>query len=314
MFIYKVGRRMKSKSHLIIYLILFVSLYYSNVVLAQENPIHISTMKISLWSEYDNPNVLVMYKGSVSANVKLPVKIKFSIIPGVEPHVASVTPTNDHIHDPFDIEIEEGDTYVKFLLKERDFAIEYYYKAFPKLGSNKSFIHNYKSYYPIKSFSYEIQQPISATNFITQPSSIRTVSDSKGILNHLVLTGGVAAGEIKTVSVSYFKSSKKTSLQLLENRDGKWSAYNIISTIVLVMLVGLLIKSYIKKGGGKRSKIQRAGAKRAAQKVQSHNQERKIPAEKLEYRSDRVPKFCSNCGEKVDVDANFCGSCGGSLG
>lgn len=305
---------MKSSTQQLIFLFLFVSLQSNNVALAQENSIDISTMKISLWSEYDKPNVLVMYKGKVSSNVKLPVTIKFSIIPGIEPHVASVTPTNEHIHDPFDIMNEEGDTYVSFLLKEREFAIEYYYKAFPPLGSNKSFIYNYKSHYPIKSFSYEIQQPISATNFITQPSSIRTFSDNKGILNHLVLTGGVAAGEIKTVSVSYFKSSKKTSLQLLENPDGKWSTYNIISTMALVILVGLLIKSYYKKGRRKGSGIQRAGAKRVAQKVRIHNQQRKIPTEKLKYRSDRVPQFCSNCGEKVDVGTNFCGSCGNQLG
>ena len=313
MFKNKFSQIIKNNSHRLLVLVLFISLQYGDVAFAQERSIDISTMKISLWSEYDNSNLLVMYKGRVSSNVILPVRIKFSIIPGIEPHVASVTQTNEHIHDPFDIINEEGDTYVSFLLKEREFAIEYYYKAFPPLGSNKSFIYNYKSYYPINSFSYEIQQPISATNFITQPSSIRTVSDSKGILNHLVLTGSVAAGEIKTVNVSYFKSSKKTSLQLLENPDGKWSTYNIISTIVLVILVGLLIKSYYKKSRRRGSGIQRAGAKRVAQKVRIHNQTSKTPTEKLKYRSDRIPRFCSSCGEKVEVGTNFCGSCGNQL-
>jgi len=297
-----------------IFLILYMSLQHSSLILAQENAIDISTMKISLWSEYDNPNVLVMYKGRVSSNVKLPVTIKFSIIPDIEPHVASVTPANEHIHDPFDVGIEDGDTYVTFLLTEREFAIEYYYRAFPTLGSNKSFIYNYKSYDQINNFTYEIQQPISATNFITQPSSIRSIPDDKGILNHLVLAGRVAAGETKTVSVSYFKSSKKTSLQLLENPDGKWSTYNIISTIALTMLVGLLINSYYQKGRGKGSGIQRAGAKRVAQKVKIHNQQKSNPTEKLKYRSDRVPQFCSNCGEKVDIGTKFCGSCGNQLG
>ena len=314
MFINKFGRKMKSNLQRIIFLILIMSLQGVGTALAQDNNIVISSMKISLWSEYDNPNLLVMYRGSVSANVNLPATIRFNIVPGIDPHVASVTPTNEHIHDPFDVKDEDGDTYVTFLLKERDFAIEYYYKAFPPAGSNKSFIYNYKSYYPINNFSYEIQQPISATNFFTQPSSIRADSDSRGIINHLVLAGGVAAGETKTVSVSYFKSSAKTSLQLLENPEGKWSAYNMISTIVLIILVGLLIMSYYKKGGRRGSKIQRAGAKRVALKVQRHNQERKNPNKKLNYRSDRVPHFCSNCGEKVEVGTNFCGSCGNPLG
>jgi len=272
MFINKTGRRMILNSPRIIFLLLIMLSHHSKVAIAQDTNIGISTMKISLWSEYDNSNVLVMYRGRVSANVILPATIKFNIIPGVEPHVASVTPTNDHIHDPFDVKDEDGETYVSFLLKERDFAIEYYYKAFPPAGSYKSFIYNYKSYYPINNFSYEIQQPISATNFITEPSSIRSVSDSRGILNHLVLAGGVAAGETKTVNVSYFKSSAKTSLQLLENPEGKWSTYNIISTSVLVILVSLLIRSYYKKGRRGGSKIQRAGAKRVAQKVQSQYQ------------------------------------------
>ena len=314
MFINKVGRRKILNSPRIIFLLLIMLSYNNKVVFAQNTNIGISTMKISLWSEYDNPNVLVMYRGRVSANVILPATIKFNIIPGVEPHVASVTPTNDHIHDPFDVKDEDGETYVSFLLKERDFAIEYYYKAFPPAGSYKSFIYNYKSYYPINNFSYEIQQPISATNFITEPSSIRSVSDSRGILNHLVLAGGVAAGETKTVNVSYFKSSAKTSLQLLENPEGKWSTYNIISTSVLVILVSLLIRSYYKKGRRRGSKIQRAGAKRVAQKVQSQDQKRIIPNKNLKYRSDRVPQFCSNCGEKLEVGTNFCGSCGNSIG
>jgi len=138
MFINNFARIMNMSSYKFMFLILFISQQPSSFVLAQKNSIDISTMKISLWSEYDNPNVLVMYKGRVSSNVKLPVTIKFGIIPDIEPHVASVTPTNEHIHDPFDIKNEDGDTYVSFLLKEREFSIEYYYKAFPPLGSNKS--------------------------------------------------------------------------------------------------------------------------------------------------------------------------------
>ena len=304
---------MKSISYQLIFLILIMSSDGNDVVLAQDNNIEISTMKVSLWSEYDNSKVLVLYRGSVSPNLKLPATIKFNIVRGIEPHVASVTPANSHIHDPFEIKSEDGDTYLTFLLKERDFHIEFYYTAFPPGVPNKSFSYKYKSYYPIKFFSYEVQQPVGATNFITLPASIRTFSDSKGILNHLVLAGSVAAGETKTVNVSYLKSNTKTSLQLLENPEGKWSVYGIISTSVLVILVGLLIWSYSKNRRRRGGKIQREGAKRAAKKGRKRNQESKLPKKKLEYRSDRIPRFCSNCGEKLEVGSNYCGSCGYSL-
>lgn len=275
---------------------------------AQEKTISISKLGISLWPEYDNNQVLVIYRGNVSGDVQLPVEIQLNILPGsTDPHVASVTLTGEHIHDPFEVKVDDKGTYVSFMLKERDFHLEYYFNPFTPGVNDKIFKYSYTTYYPIINFSYEVQQPVAAFDFQTTPISFQEFTDDMGITHSQVSAGSLAAGETKHVSVSYFRSGLETSLQRLEKSEKSTDVYTIISTGVLILLVGIMIYSYIGNSAKKRSKVQRAGAKRKKHTAHTKTNE---PSEKLVFRSDRKPNFCSNCGEKVDYDAVYCGSCG----
>ena len=289
-------------------IMILVVLQSANILFAQEQNITISKLAISLWPEYDNSQVLVMYKGSVSGDVQLPTEIQLNIRPGAtDLHVASVTLAGSHIHDPFDVKDDEKGTYASFVLKERNFHLEYYFNPFKPGVNDKVFNYSYKAYYPVINFSYEVQKPVGSLDFQTTPPSFQNFTDEKGILHFQVSAGSLAAGETKKVSVSYFKSSPETSLQKLEKKEKGTEIYTLISTGVLILLVGLMVYSYFGKSAKKRSKVQRAGAKR---KKNAAHSEGNRPPEKLVYRSDREPNFCSNCGEKVEKDAHFCGSCG----
>lgn len=280
----------------------------ANVSFAQEKNISISKLAISLWPEYDNDQVLVMYRGRVSGDVQLPTEIHFNILPGtVDPHVASVTLTGLHIHDPFEVKVDDKGTYVSFVLKEMNFHLEYYFNPFTPGVHDKVFSYSYKTYYAVSNFSYEVQQPVGAIDFQTTPISFQEYKDERGITHSQVSAGSLAAGETKKVSVSYYKSSSESSLQKLEKSEKGTNIYTIISTGVLIFLVGLMVYSYFGKSAKKRSKVQRAGAKRKTHTVHTNANE---PSEKLVYRSDRRPKFCNNCGEKVEKDSYFCGNCG----
>lgn len=294
------------------FIILLMVLFSATVSFSQEKNISISRLAISLWPEYDNSQVLVMYKGSVSAGVKLPTEIHFNILPGtIDPHVASVTLTGAHIHDQFDVKVDEKGTYVSFVLKEQNFHLEYYFNPFTPGVKDKVFSYSYKTYYPVSNFSYEVQQPLGAFDFKTTPISFQTYKDEKGITHSQVSAGSLAAGETKSVNVSYYKSSTENSLQKLKKKEKGTNVYTLISTGVLILLVGLMIYSYYGNSGKKRSKVQRAGAKRKSHTASANAND---SSEKLVYRSDRKPQFCSNCGEKVGKDAQFCGDCGNPIG
>ena len=289
-------------------IIMLMVLPWVTISFAQEKNISISKLAISLWPEYDNSQVLVMYRGSVSVDVQLPAEIHFNILPGtINPHVASVTLTGAHIHDPFEIKVDDSGTYVSFVLKERNFHLEYYFDPYTPGVHDKVFSYSYKTSYQISNFSYEVQHPVGAFDFKTTPISFQEFTDDKGITHSLVSAGSLAAGETKNVSVSYFKSSTETSLQKIEKSEKGTDIYTLISTGVVILLVGIMIYTYFGNSAKKRSKVQRAGAKRKTPKAQTNATE---PPEKLDYRSDNVPNFCSNCGEKVDTNVVFCGSCG----
>ena len=280
----------------------------ATVSFAQEKNISISKLAISLWPEYDNSQVLVMYRGSVSGDVQLPADIRFNILPGTKnPHVASVTLTGAHIHDPFEIKVDDKGTYVSFVLKEPTFHLEFYFNPFTPGVNDKAFSYSYKTYYQVSNFSYEVQQPVGAFDFKTTPISFQEFTDEKGITHSQVSAGSLAAGETKKVSVSYYKSGLETSLQKIEKSEKGTDIYTIISTGVLILLIGIMIYSYYGNSAKKRSKVQRAGAKRKTHTARAKANE---PSETLIYRSDNVPNFCSNCGKEVDYNAVFCGSCG----
>jgi len=289
-------------------LIMLTVLQSATFSLAQEKNISISKLAISLWPEYDNSQVLVMMRGSVSGDVQLPAEIHFNILPGItDPHVASVTLTGAHIHDPFEIKIDDEGTYVSFVLKEPKFQLEYYFNPFTPGVYDKAFSFSYKTYYPVGNFSYEVQQPVGSLDFSTTPISFQVFTDEEGILHSRVSAGSLAAGEMKNVSVSYYKSSSETSLQKLEKSEKGIDIYMLISTGVLILLVGMMIYSYFRKSAKKRGKVQRAGAKRMAASASAKANK---SDDKLVYRSDKIPNFCNKCGEKADKGAHFCGNCG----
>ena len=294
---------------LIFRLILILMVLQSTTVsFAQEKNISISKLAISLWPEYDNSQVLVMYRGSVSGDAQLPAEIRFNILPETtDPHVASVTLTGAHIHDPFEVKVDDNETYVSFILKERNFQLEYYFNPFTPGVYDKTFSFSYKTYYPVSNFSYEVQQPVGSFDFKTTPISFQVYTDDKGILHSRVSAGSLAAGETKNVSVSYYKSGSETSLQKLEKSERGIDIYTLISTGVLILLVAIMIYSYFGKSAKRRSKVQRAGAKRKASSARSKANKSN---DKLVYRSDRLPNFCDNCGEKVEKGTHFCGNCG----
>ena len=173
--------------------------------------------------------------------------------------------------------------------------------------NDKIFSYSYKTYYPVSNFSYEVQQPVGAFDFQTTPIAFQEFTDELGITHSQVSAGSLAAGESKNVSVSYFRSSTETSLQKIEKSEKGTDIYTLISTGVLILLVSTMIYTYFGKNAKKRSKVQRAGAKRKKHTAHKNANE---PSEKLVFRSDKVPNFCSNCGENVDNDAIYCGSCG----
>jgi hypothetical protein len=66
---------------------------------AQE-PVSLSTFNVALWPEYDQPTLLVIYKGQIAPQVSLPAEITFRIPSQAgKPFAVAVGPNADSVAD-----------------------------------------------------------------------------------------------------------------------------------------------------------------------------------------------------------------------
>ena len=88
----------------------------------------ISSLEVSLWPEFDHPEVLVIYRGRLDADTPLPVPVEI-LIPagsGGPSAVAYVTPDGQRFNQQYTTR-EEGDWLaISFDLEAQGFQLEYY--------------------------------------------------------------------------------------------------------------------------------------------------------------------------------------------
>ncbi len=181
---------------------------------AQPEAITIGEMMIQVWPEYDQPSVLVLYRGQVAEGPPLPVELRFPLPPDAVFHAAAYfdPATGDLLNAPH---VVEGEAVV-ISSPNGTFHIEFYDPALQIDGERRDYTLAWEANYPVRRLTWEIQQPPIARSFSVDPAGGTLFVGEDGLAYYSVSLSELAPGDTAVLSVSYLNPEGALTRDLAE--------------------------------------------------------------------------------------------------
>ncbi len=189
---------------------------------AAQSEARITSLRVGLWPEYDQPSLLVIYWGELAPETRYPATISLRMPARiVAPHVvaAQAVPDGNVVEVSYDAVVVGDWRVVTFETNGPLFQFEYY-DALDKNGSARSLSYAWAGDYTVESLSVEFQLPPGAQNQTFShalPQSV--VSPSDGLLYFNGDFGVVEAGQEFTFTAQYNRSQDDLTVALLNSSN-----------------------------------------------------------------------------------------------
>jgi hypothetical protein len=300
-----------------VFLLLFVLILSININPADAQatilPVKFSSLQIQIWPEYDKPEVLVIYRIILDPGTKLPARIAVSI------PIASGEPNSVAFRDPADgnlynlqYSLMNKDDRVKVLFDATAYEIqfEYYDPGLTKTETNREYRFSWVDEFDVNELSFQVQQPLHATQMSIQPSMTKSFIGDDGITYFTSNAGSVTAGTTISIVVKYQKSDDQLTAEgiLLEpsapldarttgrNTMGEYLPY-LLGGLGLLALAGFFWWLWLMEHSP------RSGDR-------SHRHRPKIS---LRQATEDENIYCHQCGQRAQAGDVFCRACGTKL-
>ncbi len=329
--------------------ILFVLTFLSLTVLlsvpfgakAQTEPIEFENLSISLWPEYDQPGVLVVYRAELNPETEFPAELTFQLPGHVEELHAVATEIQDgliYVDEQLIKTSHVGDAFVvTFPTTSPRVQFEYYDATMlAKEGQERQLAFDFSAPYNIKIASFEVQHPFEAEAFSLTPAAEETFTGGNRLQYSTVLApNNMTAGDHFELSATYRRDSDQLSLQALQpdippatvdiaapaelsSGVSPYMGYGLIGAGVLILLT---VGGYwwLKP----KQTTPEPEATPAPPRRMSQRQRRQLRQKKAHNRLKKqgmvmaaqpagagTAAFCHRCGAAFQNDAAFCHACG----
>ncbi len=311
--------------------LLFVLFFWTvPAVQAQSPELKLQSLLVELWPEYDQPEVLVIYRGELSSEVALPAELTFRL-PGYieEFHAIAVEQGGGLVNvDPAAIQVrrEGEETLLTFPVTSPNFQFEYYDPVIlSRQEQERRLAYRFEAPYPINQAIFQIQEPLPTQAFALVPEANRTFDGQNGIVYRTVEAGSLAAGETFDLSATYRRPTDALTVESLPSAAPEGQSPLDISVVsdtpispdfnLGYVLIGAGVILLLGTGGyWWWSRRLEAGEARPANRARLRR--RPDSGSRSESRASRravkaAPGgFCYRCGTALREDADFCHSCG----
>ncbi len=198
-----------------VWILLFLGLFFREIYaqtatlrvepLEASSDLHIASMRVAIWPEYDDPRVLIILRGTFSSTSAFPTMVRFSVPDGLEMIGAGmVSEQGELLLHPHKIVRRQDKSLLSFLLPRPQFFVEYYYSPFSG-APDRQFTFALPTDYSADEIEVHVQQPLRSTDFRTDPHPNETRTDSQGFTYHISRFPQVAAEQSIPIQVAYHK-------------------------------------------------------------------------------------------------------------
>ncbi len=273
-------------------------------------PLTIKNMKVSVWPEYDNGRILVMYEGEFNNAENFPGDVTFLTPQNIEiGQVCAIQNGTEHLCQLYTTGSENGLLTINYNLPIPTFYLEYYYDGIA--GSvDKNIDYQFKSLYKIDNLQVVVQQPLRSSAFAVTPAANFNSTDAQGFKYYNFNFQDVAPDEVIPVTASYNKQDSNPSVNPGKTQSGQSTGSNLPLVFGVVGGVVLLVAAFFLLSRTRRPVRQAAVASRAnfRQKPVPGRAQAKAP-----QTSGKSVSFCPYCGHDMGRDYRFCPGCGADI-
>jgi hypothetical protein len=272
----------------------------------------IDRLQVDLWPEYDRPEVLVIYRVTLSDQVSLPVEMTLRIPKAAgSPYNLAMQDADGLLYNLDYTTAVQGDfILVKFTTPSVQLQMEFYDNSIQRSGTQRLYTYSWTGDYPVNTFVVKVQQPVNASQFSLDPALGSGVIGDDGLTYYTSMRGSTTQGQSLNQTIQYQKAddSLSASLQPVQpvevpgtNTPGK---SNFVPSWVLVILGILAI------GGGVFWYVQMRRTP-VRQTVKRHRAATTATAAAATRGEGDV--YCHQCGKRAASGDVFCRTCGTQL-
>ncbi len=289
------------------FLLLFPTISLAQLKAQEGETAVIQTLVVDLWPDFDQPSVLVLYTGTMSADTLLPATISIPLPSNATLNAVARVTIDDMMVDDIEYTIDDG--LLIFTTPDLRFRLEYYV-PYEANGNQRAFSYHWEAPVDVKQLEVTVQQPLgtSSLNVVPMASNI-DIREPANTTYYTLPIKSVLAGESYDVEVEYLLDTSALTIALDqpgavgetavspslidETNDNETNWPLILSIVGGLFIVGALVIYLIS------NRIQLQRRKSTPRK----------PAVKRPAKGGKVT-YCRQCGIPHQRDDKFCPECG----
>ena len=266
--------------------------------------ITLETLNVRLWSEYDQPSMLVIFDFALVTNTPLPATVDIRIPQSANITAVAYQSGNQYLNTEFAGPETDGTWQVitVFVKEYSTYRLEYY-QPLTRDGTERTFKYLWSGEYAVNNFRIEIQVPEDSTAVKSRP--MLPFAPSEQFLSSRATANNLQAGEIYQIDLQYSRTRDETVLPssspqvtaepITQNTAGR---ITLDSLPYILGGVGLLL-------------ILGAGYYFLQSRSVPAPKPRKRQTGKKDVESANV--YCHECGTRAHTEDRFCRVCGTKL-
>lgn len=260
------------------------------------------SLNIQFWPDFDQPSVLVLYDFVISGETPLPAQVNIRMPAGAQLFAVARDEDGKLMNVEHDLPAQEGNySVVTFVVTDRlTYRVEFYI-PYVRQEQRRAFIYAWPGDYAVASFRMVLQEPIGATNVVTEPAMTSLGTGADGFAYRAFSVQDLKSGERISLKVNY--DSKNSELSADKPQPSAPLEPSQPFMFFLPWVLGGLGVVLIIGGGawywlsGRSSEPGRARKRHAAQTEDE----------------SAVSTYCSQCGKRAQPADRFCRACGTKL-
>jgi cytochrome c-type biogenesis protein CcmH/NrfF len=174
----------------------------------------IGRMRVSIWPEFDDPGVLVIYDGRFVDEGSFPLETTFLIPKGaVISDACSLSPKGQHFCQLFTQKSAGDMDEVNLKLPYPNFYLSFHIKPFKGDSPLRKLNYTIKTSHPVSKLEVDIQKPLRAEDFTINPAA-EEKEELKGFEHFRYAFKDREAGAVFPFEISYKKEDNRPSVSI----------------------------------------------------------------------------------------------------
>ena len=269
--------------------------------------VSLDSLKVMLWSEYDQPSVLVIYDFTLGEETQVPTTMDIRLPEDANITAVAFNSGGELLLANYQNKPEEDENWqviTLFLTERTNYHIEYY-QPLERDGEQRSFTYQWTGDYAVNEFDIEVQVPDDSTNVKTDPAI--PLMQNQSFMSGGAMMSGLEQGETYQLQLQYSRTSDlpvatpiSSQVEPIEPIDDDTDGRSTLDNLPLFLGgfgAALILAALVYFFRGQTAQVRPAKARKRTVSPQESS----------------VAKYCPECGARSNEGDRFCRACGSKL-